>query len=96
LEILLSHVLIPIMPEVAVYLGENFRFMDLEINSSSRLVQFSAKAKIIPRPQKGKNGFSSSPHLYISEKDGVRPQRESYPALAYCDAADWIRTICQF
>jgi len=93
LEISISHVLVPVLPEVAVYLGENFRFLDVSVDGSNRLVQFSAKAKIIPHP--GVRGLTSFPsNLFISEKDGRR--RESYSAIFNCDAADWITTICQF
>ena len=98
MEILLSNILIPVLPEIAVYMGENFRFLDISVNGSSRLVQFSAKAKIIPHPHPpitGVNGFTPYPSsLFILENDRII--RESYSAIFRCDAADWITRICQF
>lgn len=96
LEILFSHFLIPVTPDVAVYMGENFRFTHLTIHGSIRLVTFTAKAKIIPRPQKDKELIPPifSP-MNIFESDRGRQQRESFPTLVYCDAADWIKTTCR-
>ena len=81
---------IPVLPEVAVHLGENFRFVDFAVNGPSRLIQFSAKAKIIPHPLPK----SIISNLLILEKDKSR--RESSPAIFQCDASDWITTTCQF
>lgn len=100
LEVILSNILIPVIPDVAVHLGENFRFMDLVINGTSRLIQFSAKAKIFPHPQEshGDNGVTPvgiSSNLYILETNRIR--RESpYSKIVHCDAADWITTAFQF
>ena len=83
LEIALNpslQVFIPVLPEISVDIGNNFKLENISVDGIARTLKFSAIAKIAP----------TEPKLKYVQQNG------SYLASFHCDAGKWLTNIGNF